>query len=219
MSFLKKFKSKDFNKLLYSLSWTLPDWLFYYYHSYLITSNDPEIKTRTYTDYKIKFVTLEDLPILKKFGIKEELVKNRLKAGDRCVIISKNDEIQTIIWGASSSKFLKLGGYIFDPKDNGCTFYAGYSIPTARFKGLFPTAFKKLYQSYVDEGRNTIYAGVDSLNNLSLKIHLKMNFKIGGEIYYFIIFGISICYFKSWPTPRNKYHIFFKRPPKNLEWI
>ncbi len=214
-----RFFGKTLNELVYSISWRLPSWIFYYYHTLLVKSDNPRLPTRKFKTYFLKPVTEEEIPLLVKYGIKEELIRNRLKSGDKCVIMGKDKKIQTIIWGASSKKYLRLSGAILDPGPDGAIIYAGYTTPDARMKGLFAVAFNEIYQSYIAEGRSVLYGAIDTYNKNSLKLHLRMNFKIVGETYFSRLFGIKICYYKSWPYPVRKLHIFIKEPPDGLEWI
>jgi hypothetical protein len=135
------------------------------------------------------------------------------------VIIDLNDEIMSIIWGCSERRYLKLSGAILDPGEQGVIFYAGFTHERARLKGLFPTSFNELYQSYTAEGRRRIYAGIHSLNTNSLRLHERMNFDVVGETYFVVLLGIHICYYKKWPYPNKTIHVFVKSPPENLCWV
>ena len=205
--------------VIQAIAWRLPNWLFYYYHTYLISTVEPKLTVRTYTTYFKRLVTLDDLPLLTKLGIAESLVRERLAAGDRCVIMGQGEEIMSIIWGCAEKRYLRLSGSILDPGEDGIILYAGYTNEQARLRGLFPTSFNELYQSYLTEGRRRIYSAIHSLNTNSLALHQRMSFDIVGETYFWDLFGVKICYYKTWPHRTRKVHIFGKIPPDGLYWI
>lgn len=217
--FLREVARSNIDYIFDAVSWRLPNWLFYYYHSYLISTDKPKLIVRTYATYFKRFASIDDLPLLKKCGVSESFAREHFDAGDRCVIMGQNDEIMSIIWGCSERRYLKLSGAILDPREQGVIFYAGFTNEQARLKGLFPTSFNELYQSYAAEGRRRIYAGIHSLNTNSLKLHKRMNFDIVGETFFFILFGIRICYYKKWSYPNKNIHVFIKSPPENLHWV
>lgn len=212
-------KGGDFDYILNAVSWRLPDWLFYYYHSFLFWTDRPKLITHNFTTYFKRFASHDDIEMLKKLGVREEFARRRLADGDLAVIMGKDEEILAIIWGTKKKRFIKLAGVVVDPGDDGAILYAAFVKKEARLKGLFPVIFHDIYRSFAKEGRNKLYAEVDSLNTNSLKLHLTMNFKITGETYYFIIFGISICYYKFWPFAHKRIQIFFRRPASGLEWV
>jgi hypothetical protein len=217
--FLREVARLNIDYIFDAMSWYFPNWLFYYYHNYLISADNPKLVVRTYATYFKRLASIDDLPLLKKCGISERFAREHLDAGDRCVIMGQNDKIMSIIWGCSGRRYLKLSGAILDPGEQGVIFYAGFTDEQARLKGLFPTSFNELYQSYVDEGRRRIYAGIHSLNTNSLKLHERMNFDIVGETYFLVLLGVHICYYKKWPYPNKKIHVFIKSPPENLQWV
>ena len=202
-----------------ALSWRLPGWLFYYYHSYLIKSDSPILPTREYTTYYKRFITTDDCELLEKNGYPRKLVESRINAGDRCIIMGKDEEIITIIWAASGERYLKLSGVTLDPGEDGLIVYGGYTKEYARMKGLHPTALTELYKTYLDEGRYRIYSNINILNSYSLLLHKRMNFDIIGENIYIVIMGIGICYFKSWPFPIKKLQIFLKKCTNKVAWV
>jgi hypothetical protein len=210
---------RNFDYILSALSWRLPDWLFYYYHSIFLKTDNPRLASRDYKTYFNKFITEADCELLEKNGYPAELVLLRLRAGDKAVILGKDDEIEHIIWGASSEKYLKLSGTTLDPGKHGLIFYGAHTKESSRLKGFFPTALTELYNSYQAEGRSRIYSIVSIMNQSSLALHKQSNFEQIGELFYFIIFGINICYHKKWPFPVSKIKLFFKKPLKDLPWV
>ncbi len=216
---IRLFRQESFEYFWVALSWRLPNWLFYYNHSFLLKSDRLNLVNRNYTRYFEKYITLEDCKLLEKEGYTRELIEARLNAGDRGIIICRNDNIVTICWAASGKRFLKLSGAILNPGQDGVIFYGVYTKKSYRFMGFFPKVFSDLYKFYLAKGHSRVYLSIDKYNVSSLNIHKRMNFEIIGETVYIILFGISICFYKSWPFQTKKIHIFIKKPPHNLEWV
>lgn len=214
-----KIKNGHFDYPLSAISVRLPDWLFYYDHSLIINSEQPKLISRNFTKYFKKFVSYDDLDILEKYGYSKDLVKSRLNAGDKAVIMGDNNEIMTIIWGASERKFAKLAGITLDPGKNGLLVYGGYTNEEARLKGLFPTAFSELYDYYKSQGRNRIWSTINVNNINSIKLHKRMNFDVYGETIYVMIFGIKISYKFRWPDNDKRFRIYLKNPIKKMAWM
>jgi len=219
LSAYKYFKKRDYNYIINAIAWQFPAWFMRYCHSYLLTTKAPKLISRDFKIYFKKFIDLNDLDILNDFGMPEGLVKSRISSGDKGIIIGYGNEIRSIIWGASDKKYLKVVGAVLDPGQDGFIAYGGYTKEKYRIQGLFPSIFNDMYQYYSGRGRNKVYAAIDSINHNSMNLHLKMNFEIVGEIHCFVLMGISICYYKKWPFETNKIHIFFKKPPGNLDWV
>ena len=103
--FLREIARSNIDYVLDAISWRLSNWLFYYYHSYLISTDKPKLVVRTYASYFKRFASTNDLPLLKKCGLSESFAREHLNAGDRCVIMGQNDEIMSIIWGCSERRW------------------------------------------------------------------------------------------------------------------
>lgn len=211
-------RNLNFDYILNAISWRLPDWLFVYARSIIVRTDSPKLITRQLTSYVQKFITIEDAYLLEKVNIPKELLAERLRHGDKCYVIYRNDDILTIIWGSAGKRYIKFYGTILDPGDDGLMFYGGYTAESMRLRGLFPVAFDKIYQAFQKENRSTIYAAINSLNTSSVKLHKRMNFSVVGEAIYWLLFGLKFTYYLSWPHQTKKLHIFVKAPPKDLYW-
>jgi len=217
---LGKLAQGDYNYILEVISWRLPRWLFYYNHSYLIGTDKPTLEVKKQDEFDIYFLTKQNSAILEKYGHARQLIDSRLAAGDKAVIIGRGDEIATLVWGTSCMRFHTLSGTIIDPGDNGAYYYGIYTKKDQRKKGLAVLAQRIIYDSYTAEGRYWVYVTINVLNKKSLNLALeRMNCSILGDSIYIILFGISFCYYKKWPNPTKKIHIFFRRPARSLEWV
>lgn len=205
--------------LLYAVGSRFPEWLFRYYHAYLIEADDLKIITRDYKDYEVRFATLDDIDNLKSVDINREKACHRLERGDTCVIVVKDGQVVSISWAATGRLYNRYAGSVVDTGDDGLFLYGVYIIPEERMKGFFASCFKKQIEYYATQNRTKKYGVVEILNMASLKIHLRMGFKTTGETFYVALAGMSICYYKTWPKKTGKFHIFFRRPPNGLEWV
>nr|MBN2276795.1 hypothetical protein [candidate division Zixibacteria bacterium] len=216
--FFKELASFNFNYVLDAVSWRLPDWLFKYVRTYLLCAERPKLLCRNYDSHFMRFADVDDIPLIVPLGISRRLIRERLDNGDRCLIMGKDNSVHTIIWASPGKRYLKVGGAILDPGDDGVIFYGGYTAEEVRMLGLFPTAFNAIYNSFVSEKRTRVYASIHSLNRLSYKTHIRMNFKPVGEATHFSLLGLKFTYYKYWPHRVKKFTVFIKVPPEGLFW-
>lgn len=217
-NFFRALFELNFDQLLGAVSWRLPNWLFVFTRSIIVRADNPKLLTRQLTTYVQKFITIEDAPLLEKVNIPKKLLADRLRHGDRCYVVCRDDEILTIIWGSTGKRYMKFYGTILDPGDAGLMFYGGFTAESMRLRGLFPVAFETMYQSFLKENRSVVYAAINSLNKQSIKLHRRMNFSEVGEAIHWSLFGIKFTYYRSWPHKTKKLRIFVKAPPNGLFW-
>lgn len=217
--FKKGLKDGGIDYLLYSLTSHFPEWLLRYYHVVFIRGEDIKLFTRPHKDYDIRFADESDAGNFEEVESTREKALHRLRRGDSCVIVLKDDRVVSISWAATGRLYNRYAGCIVDTGDDGFFLYGVYSVPEERLKGFFTSCFKKQFEYYAGQGRTVKYGVIEVLNKSSIKAHLRIGFKTVGETYYLAILGISICYYKTWPVKTRKFHIFFKRPPQNLEWV
>lgn len=211
-------RNLNFDYILNAISWRLPDWLFVYARSFIVRTDSPKLITRKLTSYEQKFITNEDAYLLEKVNIPKELLAERLRHGDKCYVIYKDDDILTIIWGSVGKRYIKFYGTILDPGDDGLMFYGGFTQESVRLRGLFPVAFDTMYQAYKNASMFTIYAAINSLNKSSVKLHQRMNFTKVGEAIHCSLLGLKFTYYRSWPHKTKKLHVFTNPPPNGLYW-
>jgi len=215
----KGWKSGGFEYLLYSICSRFPEWLLRYYHAHLIQGDELKVITRKYKDYKVRPADVDDVDKLGSVEIDREKALNRFRRGDTCVIVLKDERVVSISWAATGRLYNRYAGSIVDTGDDGFFLYGVYSVPEERMKGFFASCFELQLAHYTSMNRTKKYGVVEILNSSSLKTHLRMGFKITGETYYIAVAGVSICYYKYWPHKTPKFHIFFRRPPQDLEWV
>ena len=216
--FVETLGSYNLDQVIGAISWRLPGWFFNYARAYLMLSIEPKLDHRQFTAYFLRLATTDDISLIERIGIPGSLTKERLANGDRCVIIGKDQEVLSIIWGATGKRYLKISGAILDTGEDGVIFYGGETKESARLKGFFPTTFHELYRSYARENRIRVFASVHSLNTASLKMHLRMNFISVGETVHISLAGINVTYYRKWPQGCKRWHIFLKKPPQGLFW-
>jgi len=214
-----KILERDFDYVFEAISWRMPDWLFYYFHTLLAKNDNPKLFSRRLSDCTIKFISESDIDLLEKNGFPRELTESRIEAGDKSVIIFKGDEILSIIWAADGKRHLKLSGIDFDPGEEGVFIYGGYTKESARLRGLHPIAFTRIYTSYSDNGRTDAYTTISATNKYSIQIHERLNFGFIGESFLVTLLGINFCFVKKWPYNVPKLRISLKKNPQKLPWV
>lgn len=213
-------KQWKLDKLLDAIAWNVPHWLFYYNHSVLAMTDNPEWHPRAEPGCSLRLVRLEDISLLAKDGYTDEKIASRLDVGDRGVVMERDNEVLSIIWGGRGRKFLQLSGSIFDTGEDGFFLYGGYTIEKARLRGLFYNVCKHIYDLYSVEGYKRVWCAISASNTeWRDKFFTRMNFQRMGETYYMRFLFFNVCYYKSWPQPVKKFYIFLKNPPENLECV
>ncbi len=205
--------------LIGAISARMPEWLFSYYHTVLISARLPKLITRTYRDYILRPATADDAANLLTVDIDEEKARERLARGDTCFIVEKAGQIVAISWGAKGRMWVRYGGQIIDTSDDGFFLYGIYIIPSERMKGFIGPLFKMQFDHFGGDNRSLALGAVDIFNKPSIMLHRRMGFEIVGETYCITFFGLSCCFYRSWPVPFRRLHFFFKRPPDNLPWV
>lgn len=208
------------DKLLDAAAWNVPRWFFYYNHSKLLMSDNPVWNSQYFPDYTYRFVKQDDIQVLARDGFTDEKIVSRLEASDRGILMEKDGEVMSIIWGGRGKKFLQLSGAIFETSDDGFFLYGGYTNEKERLKGLFYSVTKYIYDIYSREGHGRVWCAVNATSGEWLeKWVTKMNFRAMGETYYFRFLFFNVCYYKFWPYPTSKIHLFFRNPPGNLKCV
>jgi hypothetical protein len=214
------YKRAGLSYLIQAIMWRLPSWLLYYDHSLLFGADEPKIIARKHADYIVRQANLNDIDSIDKLDIypKGKTAK-RFKMGDFCHIVLKGEEVVSIIWAKLGKMFAIQAGAIIDTGDDGFFLDGMHTVTHERLKGLHMIVYKSLFDHMASLGRHHILGIIKAENTISILTHQRMNFKIVGETFYFVLLGVSICYYKKWPYKTRKIHIFFKRPPENLDWV
>ena len=214
-------KSEGFSYILHAIMWRIPKWLSYYNHSFLLTAPKPKIMTRKYPGYEVKIAEISDVDLISEPEIypKEKMLR-RLQKGDSCSLVVKDNNIIAIIWGITPKRiFASDCGAIITIEDDAWFVDGTFTVPEERYKGFHLTCFKSIHGNFALENRTRILGIIHADNEISIKAHRRMGFQIIGETSYWILCGISLCYYKKWPHKTSKFHIFIKRPPQNLDWV
>jgi len=205
--------------LVCSFASRFPEWLFRYYHTVLIRGDQIKLIVRRRQDYKIRLANADDAGDLEEVGIARRKALYRLDRGDTCAIVSKDKRVATISWAATGRLYNRYAGSIIDTGEDGLYLFGVYSVPDERMKGHLHSCYQLQFEHHAKQGRTLKYGVIDILNKGSLKAHRRMGFQIAGETYCVTLFGMSICYYKTWPHKTPKLHLFFRRPPQNLQWV
>jgi hypothetical protein len=215
----KGFNAGGFEYLLSSFASRFPEWLFKYYHTYLIEADHLHATNREHKGYSIRFATPEDAGNLESVGVDREKALHRFGRADKCAIVLKGDSVVACAWSTVGRIYVGMSGSIVDTGPDGVYLYGLYSVPEERLKGFHVSCLQKQGSYYESQGRRRKYGVIEALNTNSIVSHLRAGFRITGETYYLAIAGISFCYYRKWPQKTRKVHVFFRRPPQKLEWV
>ncbi len=214
-----KLKTYGLEYIIGAISARMPEWLFSYYHTVLISARTPKLITRVYRDYVLRPATVDDAANLLLVDITAEKARERLARGDTCFIVEKAGEIVAISWGARGKMWVRYGGQVVDTGTDGFFLYGVYVIPSERMKGFIGPLYRIQFEHFGRDKRSLALGAVDIFNKPSIMLHRRMGFEIVGETYCMTLLGLSCCFYKRWPEPPHRLHFFFKRPPDNLPWV
>lgn len=215
----EKLETYGLEYILGAISARMPEWLFSYYHTVLISTHHPKLVTRAYRDYIIRPAGMDDINNLLTVDISADKARERLERGDTCFIVEKAGQVVAISWGAKGRMWIRYGGQVVDTGEDGFFLYGVYILPEERMKGFIGPLFEMQFVHYGHDGRDFALGAVDIFNKPSLSLHRRMGFDLVGETYCITLMGVSCCYYKKWPGKSPKLHFFFKRPPENLPWV
>jgi hypothetical protein len=207
-------RNGEFDKMFEIIAWNLPKRLFFYGHNVLLFSRNPGWKARIPAGYSVRFATPDDVEMLQKSGSRKEAILERLKAGDKSLVILKDGKVISMIWGATGKLFIWLSGATFDTGDNGCFYYGTYTDQAARGLGISASAHQLIHEVYAAEGRCWSWALVSANNSDWLSTILKKNYINVGETFFLRFLFVNICYYKKWPFPVGRLKLFLKNPPR-----
>jgi L-amino acid N-acyltransferase YncA len=219
-NFKAGYKKDGISYIINIIMWRVPHWFFHYNHSLLFATDKPRIILRKYPDYVVRAADMNDIDAIERLEIYPKgKTARRLKQGDYCHIVLKGEEVVSIIWAKLGKMFAFQAGSVIDTGDNGFFLDGLHTIDRERLKGLHMAVYKSLFDHMASLGRHHIMGIVNAPNKVSIETHRRMNLSIVGETFYFTLIGMSVCYYKTWPGKTGKIHVFFKRPPGNLDWV
>ncbi len=197
----------------------MPQWLFFYSHNVLVSSDNPAWTGGPGPGHSVRFITPDDCGLLETIGLKEEIVLKRLEDGDKGVMALKDGEVMAVVWGATGRMFVRLCGVVFDSGEDGCFYYGSYTNSKARKQGYFSCARQYIYRHYVSLGRARNW-GIININDPEwLATVLRKNYRVAGEIYFLRLLFLNIRLIRSWPYAIGRWGLFFKNPPAGLKMV
>jgi GNAT superfamily N-acetyltransferase len=212
-------KERSLDGLLDVLAWNTPAWLFFYSHTYLVTTVNPGWTACPQPDVTLRLAEERDAGLFEKLGMRREVFLSRIRAGDRSAIAVADGKILTMIWGAVGRMFIAHCGIEFDSGEDGCYYYGSYTAEEARGRGLFSSVRQFLFRIYAREGRIRNWGAVSVNNSEWLRSVLAKNYVKIGEAYFIRFLFLSISYRKSWPFPIKKWSAFVNGYPRVIKHV
>ncbi|MEK7775704.1 MAG: hypothetical protein AAB305_07455 [Candidatus Zixiibacteriota bacterium] len=206
-----------FEHVLRVLCWHLPSGLFNYNHAIMFVTDNLCLDIRSNPDYRVRLATKEDANAMGDVDIDSETFLMRLRRGDTSAVVTRGERLVCINWASIHRVFSPLTGSILDPGADGVYFYNLFTPPVERGRGLTRLIYKIQAEHHRAQGRNTVYAGVEIYNTISIILHERFGFRRAGETVKVTFLGVNICWYKSWPHPTRKFHVYF-RMPTDIEW-
>ena len=214
---LQGLRDFGFEHFLRVLSHLLPYWLFNYNHAIMYVADNLSPDVPPNPECKIRFAVEADAEAAIAVKMDRELFLKRIRRGDTCGVVTQRERIVCMMWASTHRIFSPLTGSILDPGSNGVYFYHLYTLPEERGKGLTRLCYRIQADHYRSLGRTIVYTGVETYNTASHSLVKKFGFWREGETIKFVFLGITVCWYRSWPHPKRRFHIFF-RMPTDIEW-
>jgi L-amino acid N-acyltransferase YncA len=187
--------------LVLRISWRMPRWLFTYDHSLLLMCERLRTDLGIGEQVERRLVDRHDAALMKAIGMGEIAFQERLDKGDIGAVVLESRLAVATFWASPGSLFLRAGktGSFLNTGTDGFYLYYALTLPQARSKGYFKVCTSLLFDYFGSKGRPRGYSMVDASNEVSLKAHERMGFKVVGDTIRMVICGVSVCCYKSWP--------------------
>lgn len=216
---VKPYHKKILERIFHGLSWRLPSWLFHYDHTFLVKGRELRLQPREYREYRLRCATADDIAILKREGVKEALFRERIERGDHCILVLKGERAVAWSWSATGRLFVASGGIEIDTGEDGFFLYNVYTAPEERLKGFILGCFKMQLAHNHGRMRHNAFGTISAFNTESLRTHFRMGFRICGETIGVAVAGINVCYYRSWPFPTRRLHVFCRLPAGDIKTV
>lgn len=129
-------------------------------------------------------------------------LEQRLKAGNKCIAVLKDDEMAAFIW--CDLAHCTFRGYPFAIKANEAYLFDAYTFLPFRGKGLAPYVRYLLYADLARLGRDTCYSISDRLNRPSIKFKQKLKAQK-------LLSGVYVELFSRW-----RFSLFLREHDSNV---
>jgi RimJ/RimL family protein N-acetyltransferase len=203
------------------ISWKMPRWLFTYEHSLLLMSERIQTDLMIGEGVECRLAGRQDAGLMKAIGMTEVTFQERLDKGDVGAIVVENRSAVATLWAVTGSLFLQAGktGSFLNTGTDSFYFHYGFTLPQARSKGYYKACVSLLFDYFASRGRPRGYGLIDADNDLSLRVHEKLGYKVVGDAIRMLVCGVSVCYYKSWPHPVRKLEIRRAKLPSKIRAV
>ena len=165
-------------------------------------------KVDTGLNISFRLATEEDLASMNNElydynSIGMKYARNRLKAGDRCILTIHNNKIVAYIWVMRGFIELKQDKLLKLP-DNKAYTYKGYVLNEYRGKRIHSVMYGYLVNMLKKEGVRYVFSAVDKDNKSALQTKLKnrADYDLVGTLSHIKFFRFSVDYIKKKDLPR-----------------
>lgn len=205
--------------LFRAICWRFPDWILRYENAYLVSTDKLHVDVPIPSDITFRLAEPRDAENLSVVNISPNTVLERLSLGDRCAVAERNGKILAMLWSATGKLYLHEAGTVIDTGNDAFYRYNSFTLPEERQKGLYSGCSVALYESYIVDGRHSVFGAISVFNLPSIAASKKLGNKIVGESVLLSVFGIKFIYYKKWPLPVKRLTIIPGKPPTDMRVI
>jgi GNAT superfamily N-acetyltransferase len=142
-----------------------------------------------------RIAAVSDLPKLNRLVDRDNDLYIRMQKSHICIVAELSDEIVGMKWVKFGSRhYEKYNGYEMRLPERSVWSYDAYVMPEYRNRGIWVNLTEEEVEYLASRSVENVFCMVKSLNDFSLRTHLRYKYKIEKEIIFFriLIFGIYL---------------------------
>ncbi len=150
----------------------------YYLFQEIISPENPPKRPSGFEDYEMSFWGLEEIKQMALIPVRkfsEEFLVQRLKDGQKCIGLKKDNELAAFSW--CNLKEISVKWNLFPLKKDEAYLFDAYTLLDYRGKGIAPFLSFHLYKELQKLGRTKLYSYSDYFNTSAVRFKQKLGAK------------------------------------------
>lgn len=178
------------------------------YRHHVLLRCDGEPAGRVPQVVTTRVVTLDDVEDLAgHLNLDATTLERRLGRGDTCVVALEDGRPVAVAWAGTGTRYLLGLGRVFDVAPDAFYVFDTFTDPAARRRGFATSVYQALFAHFADEGRTTVCAAVEVLNEPSLRAHEGWGFVSVGRARKLLLPGLRLALCPAWPVRGRALHL------------
>lgn len=164
--------------------------VFVFEEKFQTTRLEPKNKAKV----NVRLAQSRDFPRLIEFGKRlwtPNRVKEEFKAGHSCLLAEKDGDIVSFVWVRFDEPYINELERKMKIGPTAAYYYAGYTVPACRGKGILPMLLFKASDYAFQKGVKEVYTLTDSYNYSSQRATKKGGMRKMGEVSLIRVFKLK----------------------------